>query len=104
MAIVDNHGFVIGPLSVQPVNQHDSVILPETVENLLSFTTRIGLDLQGSMLTLDCGFDSQENRDMVRAEGLVPVIYPNRRNTQKPSVLARILQCHISNMLLLFIF
>lgn len=86
---MDNHGFVLGPISVQPVNQHDSVILPETVENLLSFTTQIGLDLQGSLLTLDSGFDSQQNRDSVRAQGLVPVIYPNPRNTQKPIVLAR---------------
>lgn len=38
LTIVDNHGFVIGPLCVRPVNRHDSVILPETLTGLLAFT------------------------------------------------------------------
>ena len=31
---MENHGFVVGPLSVKPVNQHDTVILPETLTAL----------------------------------------------------------------------
>jgi hypothetical protein len=44
---VENHGFVIGPLSVKPGNQQDTVILPETLTALVDFTHRIGLNLSG---------------------------------------------------------
>jgi hypothetical protein len=36
--MVDHHGFVVGPLSVQPLNQQDTVILPETLSALVDFT------------------------------------------------------------------
>jgi len=86
---VENRGFVIGPLSVRPVNQQDTVILPETLTALLDFTQRIGIDLSGAAFTLDAAFDSQGNKDLIKAHHLKPVIYPNRRNTKKPIVLAR---------------
>lgn len=89
MTITDNNGFVLGPISVKPVNQHDSIILPETLGNLVHFTSAIGMDLTGSALTLDSGFDSQDNKARIRAAGLMPVIYPNRRNTQEPMAIAR---------------
>ena len=46
--MVDNHGFVVGPLSVKPVNEQATVILPETLTALGDFTDRIGMDLRGS--------------------------------------------------------
>jgi hypothetical protein len=63
---VENHGFVVGPLSVKPVNQQDTVILPETLTALVDFTHQIGIDLTGSALTLDAGFDSQRNKSRSR--------------------------------------
>lgn len=86
---MDNHGFVIGPLSVKPVNQQDTVILPETLTALVDFTHHIGLNLTGAALTLDAGFDSQANKEIIKAHDMKPVIYPNRRNTKTPIVLAR---------------
>ena len=41
---MENNGFVLGPLSVKPINQHDTVILPETLMTLVDFTTRLGID------------------------------------------------------------
>ena len=38
------------------------------------------LDIEGSYLTLDSGFDSEANRVTIRGQGLIPVIYPNIRN------------------------
>jgi hypothetical protein len=87
--MVDNHGFVIGPLSVQPVNQHDTVILPEALTALVDFTHHIGIDLKGAAFTLDAGFDSQANKESIKAHDMKPVIYPNRRNTKTPIVIAR---------------
>jgi hypothetical protein len=65
------------------------VILPETLDNLLKFTQRIGLDLQGTTLTLDSGFDSKENKTLIKEHGLIPMIYPNPRNTKQPIAIAR---------------
>ena len=71
------------------VNMHDSVILPETFTNLIAFTTRSGINLQESAFTLDSGFDSHENKTIIKAHGLTPLIYPNRRNTKAALVIAR---------------
>jgi hypothetical protein len=86
---VDNHGFVVGPISVKPVNQQDTVILPETLTALVDFTEQLGIDLHGSAMTLDAGFDSQDNKALLTAYHLKPVSYPNRRNTKTPIAIAR---------------
>jgi transposase len=65
------------------------VILPETLTALIDFTDQIGIDLHGSALTLDAGFDSQANKDIIKTHHMKPVIYPNRRNTKTPIVIAR---------------
>ena len=86
---MDNHGFVRGPISVKPINQQDTVILPETLTALVDFTEQIGIDLTGSALTLDAGFDSQHNKDLMKAHHMQPVIAPNRRNAQTPIAMAQ---------------
>lgn len=86
---MENHGFVIGPISVKPVNVNDSVILPEALTKLVALTIRIGIDLKGSTLTLDSGFDSQGNKIVIKEHRMAPMIYPNRRNTKDPIVIAR---------------
>jgi transposase len=90
---MDNHGFVLGPISVKLVNQHDTMLFPETLTNLVAFTSRMGIDLAGSALTLDAGFDSQDNRDLIKKQKMKPVIYPNRRNPKKPIRIAQKFRC-----------
>ena len=65
------------------------VILPESLSKLVSFATSIGLNLEGSFITLDSGFDSQTNKELIRKQKMKPVISPNRRNAKKPIVIAR---------------
>ncbi len=89
MAITDNKGFIIGPITLKPVNQHDTTILPEALTELISFSNRIGMALGGSALTLDSGFDSKVNHKIIKEQGLIPVIYPNKRNTKEPIAIAR---------------
>ena len=76
-------------MPTQPVNKQDTTILPEAFTGLMAFSHRIGMDLSASALTLDSGFDSKANHQLIKAHGLMPVIYPNRRNTQTPIVIAR---------------
>lgn len=45
--------------------------------------------LSTAALTLDAGFDSQVNHDLIKAHGLIPVLYPNRRHAKPPIVIAR---------------
>lgn len=49
---------------------------------LLETADLLEIDLEGSYLTLDSGFDSEVNKVTIRYYGLIPVIYPNRRNIQ----------------------
>ena len=74
---------------MKPVNAHDTTILPEAFSDIIAFSKRIGMDLSGSALTLDSGFDSKVNHQLIREQGLIPVIYPNRRNAKEPIVIAR---------------
>ena len=75
---------------MKPVNAHDTTILPEAFSGIIAFSKRIGnLDLSGSALTLDSAFDSKANHQLIREQGLIPVIYPNRRNAKEPIVIAR---------------
>ena len=78
-----------GPIALKPVNQQDTIILPETLTTLGDLTRRIGIELCGSSLTLDAGFDSQANRDASKAHKIKPLLSPNRRHTKTPIAIAR---------------
>lgn len=86
---MENNGFVIGPISVKPVNENDCAILPETFDRLVRLSRGIGINLEGSDLTLDSGFDSKDNKTRIKTQKLIPVIYPNKRNTKQPIKIAQ---------------
>jgi hypothetical protein len=56
---------------------------------LVAFTPRIGLALRGSEMTLESGLDSQVKKENIRGHSIRSIIYPNRRNTKEPIVVAR---------------
>ena len=89
LTITDNKGFIVGPITLKPVNCHDTTILPEALAEFISFSSRIGMELESSALTLDSGFDSKVNHKIIKEQGLIPVIYPNKRNTKEPIAIAR---------------
>ena len=79
MEICDNLGNIIAPMVVRPVNQHDSVLFNESFFGLMETADLLELDIVGSHLTLDSGFDSETNRVTILGQGLLPVIHPNPR-------------------------
>jgi len=83
---VDNNGYVIAPLEVRPVNDHDSVLLPDSFEKLLDWIDLLNLlpDLRDSFFTLDSGFDSKYNKNLLSDYHFEPVIRPNRRSIKDP--------------------
>jgi len=87
VAICDNNGFVISPLEVCAVNKHDTELFPHSFDNLVDTADLLDLDIQGSYVTLDPGFDSIRNTWLIDFHKLVPVIKPNRRGTKNPRLL-----------------
>ena len=67
---------------VRPVNEHDSVLFPESIDGLTDFASLISLNLKSSYFTLDSGFDSAHNKWLIRSHDMIPVIKPNRRGTK----------------------
>jgi transposase len=84
MAIIDNHGSVLGTLPVAPVNETDMVLLPEGLKALKKVAKEGGLDLRGAYLNLDGGFDSAHNRKCIFNAGMMPNIKENPRHRKTP--------------------
>ena len=80
MAIIDNHGYILAPVPVAPVNEADTVLLPEGLRTLKRIANLTGLDLKRSYLNLDGGFDSKSNRKVIFNAGMIPNIKENPRN------------------------
>src|ERR671915_456711 len=83
IAIIDNHGAVLAPVPVAPVNETDMVLLPEGLQALKKVAKEVGLDLRGAYLNLDGGFDSAHNRKCIFNAGMIPNIPENPRNRKR---------------------
>jgi hypothetical protein len=79
LAIADNRGNIIAPLVARSVNVHDSKLFYESFTHLMETAFYLDLDIEGSYLTLDSGFDNFDTKCEIRNKGLVPVIKPNLR-------------------------
>ena len=84
IAIVENNGFVLAPLPVAPVNEADTVLLPGGLNALKRIARLTDLEIEGSYLNLDGGFDSRRNRKAIFNAGLIPNVKENRRNRKTP--------------------
>ena len=76
IAITENQGYVLAPVPVAPVNETDMVLFPEGLKALKKVAKEVGLDLRGSYLNLDGGFDSARNRKCIFNAGLIPGSVP----------------------------
>jgi len=82
--MTDNHGYVLAPLPVAPVNETDMVLLPKGLHALKQVAKEVGLDLRGAYVNLDGGFDSRANRTCIFNAGMIPNIKENPRNRKRP--------------------
>ena len=83
IAIIDNHGYILAPVPVAPVNETDMALFPEGLKALKQVAKEVGLDLRGAYLNLDGGFDSKANRKAIFNAGMIPNIKENPRNRKK---------------------
>lgn len=91
LALADNRGNIIAPFVVKPVNMHDIKLFGESFNNLLEISDELGLDIRGSHLTLDSGFDSWYNKREIACRNLVPVIKSNVRGLQSQKKINQLL-------------
>ena len=84
LAIIDNNGFMLAPLPVAPVNEADTVLLPDGLNELKRMARLTDLKIDGSYLNLDGGFNSRYNRKAIFNAGLIPDIKENSRNRKAP--------------------
>jgi transposase len=59
------------------------ILLPEGLKALKRVAKIVGLDLRGTYLNLDAGFDSTYNRKCIFNAGLIPNIKENPRNRKR---------------------
>src|SRR3954447_13314091 len=76
--------FVLAPLPVAPVNEANTVLLPEGLNALKRVVRLTDLEIEGAYLNLDGGFDSRRNRKAIFNAGLVPNVKENPRNRKAP--------------------
>jgi hypothetical protein len=81
--MTDNHGYVLSPLPVAPVNTTDMVLFPEGLKALKKVAKEIRLDLRGAYVNLDAGFDSTYNRKCIFNADMIPNIKENLRNRKR---------------------
>ena len=74
IALTDSQGYVLASVPVAPVNETDMVLFPEGLKALKQVAKEVGLDLRGTYLNLDGGFDSTRNRKCIFKAGLIPNI------------------------------
>ena len=82
--MTDNHGYVLAPVPVAPVNETDMVLFPDGLKALKRVATEVGLDLTGAYVNLDGGFDSKANRKCIFNAGMIPNIKENPCNRKRP--------------------
>lgn len=67
---------------VRSVNINDTTLFPDSFDRLLETAELCNISIRESHVTLDSGFDSETNRELIRSYGMIPVIKPNHRGTK----------------------
>jgi hypothetical protein len=80
----DRHCNVIAPLVAAAGNRNESPMLRQALPQLTKIARALGLDLQGSIMSLDGVYDCPHNRKAIFNRGMVPNINPNPRGRKHP--------------------
>ena len=76
----DRNCNVIAPFIAAPGNRNESPLLREALPQLTGIAKAIGIDLRGSIVSLDGVYDSKANRKAIFNRGMIPNINENPRN------------------------
>jgi len=84
VAFCDRHCNVIAPFVTSPGNRNESPLLREALPEVMRISRAVGMDLQGTIVSLDGVYDCRINRRAIFNRGMVPNINPNPRGRQQP--------------------
>jgi hypothetical protein len=74
---------VIAPFVAAPGNRNESPLLREALPKVMHIIREVGLDLQGTIVSLDGVYDCRANRKAIFNRGMVPNINPNPRGRKQ---------------------
>lgn len=84
VAVCDRNGNVLAPIVVAPGNHNESTMLRPALLKLTTIAKAVGIDLRGSIVSLDGAYDGRANRKAIFNRGMVPNINENPRRRTKP--------------------
>ena len=83
VAICDRNCNIIAPLIFAPGNRNESPLIREAMGPLKKTAKAVGIDLKGTIMSLDGVYDCVANRKKIFNAGMIPNINPNKRNRKK---------------------
>jgi hypothetical protein len=84
VAFCDRWCNVIAPFVAAPGHRNESPLLREALPALMPIVREVGMDLCGTIVSLDGVYDCRVNRKAIFNRGMVPNINPNRRGRKQP--------------------
>jgi transposase len=79
VAFCDRNCNVIAPFVAAPGNRNESPLLLEALPLVTRIADAVGLDLKGTIVSLDGVYESRINRKSIFNRGMIPNINPNPR-------------------------
>jgi hypothetical protein len=80
VAFCDRNCNIIVPFIAAAGNRNECPLLPEAFKPLKAISQAVGLELKGTVMSLDGVYDSKANRKMIFNHGMTPNIPENKRN------------------------
>jgi hypothetical protein len=80
VAFCDRNCNIIAPFIAAAGNRNECPLLPEAFKPLKAISQAAGLELKGTVMSLDGIYDSKSNRKMIFNHGMTPNIPENKRN------------------------
>jgi hypothetical protein len=75
---------VIAPFVSAPGNRNESPLLRTALPEVMRIVREVGIDLCGTIVSLDGVYDCRANRKAIFSRGMVPNINSNRRGRKQP--------------------
>ena len=84
VAFCDRQCNVIAPFVAAPGNRNESLLLREALPEVTRIARMVGMDLHGTIVSLDGVYDCRLNRKAIFNRGMIPNINPNSRGRKRP--------------------
>jgi transposase len=84
VAFCDRQCNVIAPFVAAPGNRNESLLLREALPEVMRIARTVGMDLHGTIVSLNGVYDCRLNRKAIFNRGMIPNINPNSRGRKRP--------------------